>query len=78
MKVVEGLPAIEPVGQTARLMLPCSKHAQPMLRDYQLTRAQLTALIASGIDALDRMDEAQAEAPDNVIRPDFSSRKATG
>jgi hypothetical protein len=77
MKVIEGMPAIEPVGQAARLTLPCSKHTQPTLKDYQLTRAQLTALIASGIETLDKMDEAQASAADNVIRPAFSNWKVT-
>src|SRR5262245_22764576 len=56
---VEGLPSVEPAAEGARLVLPCTKYTFPLLRDYALNREQLTALIASGIDALDRMDLAQ-------------------
>jgi hypothetical protein len=66
MRLVEGPPSIEAVGQMARLRIPCTKNMAPMTREYALSRSQLTALIAQGIDALDAMDLAQAEAAQNV------------
>ena len=67
MTLVEGPPSLDAIGQMARLVLPCTKDGAVRFRDFALNREQLTALVTLGIDALDAMDQAQAEDAAKVV-----------
>jgi hypothetical protein len=53
---------MERIGQLVKLTLPGSKGGYPAVREYALTRKQVTDLIAEAIDTLDAMDLDAASA----------------